>query len=259
MIKALDRCLPKMWLCVLLCAPLVLMACADTVGVGAGVVNSPTAKFNYGQASSDDNATSINTPFQYKIGPDGSFSNDGASYLFNWRLAVFPLRVPSPPSDYLQPNADYSQNLHIAKTQFQLQWDTESRNKSLATYLAERNLSSISFAMVHMKANSTMLSAYSGQLDGDCTALLGRDCTLSLGSATNYVTRNLSSLSGCSSVFPSEAPKYRTWGMSLPTVTCTDRLTYQPLYRAQRGISELFGIQPERRPIYRRFNLLCGL
>lgn len=114
---------------------------------------------------------------------------------WTWRINVTDMAIPNQISDLGSPSANFSQGLHVANTQWQLQWPGNS--DSFQSFLRERNVS-VSFTALMTNKPSNITDRYNDADNGNCTNMLGDKCTQSLiqtaarGSPIGFAT-----LEGC--------------------------------------------------------------
>jgi hypothetical protein len=97
---------------------------------------------------------------------------------WTWRINVTDISVPNRIDDLGMPGANFSQGLHIANVQWQLEWPGDEVD-SLQTYLMKRNMS-VGFTALISNKPSSITDRYSDSDNGNCTAVLGDKCTQSI-------------------------------------------------------------------------------
>lgn len=122
---------------------------------------------------------------------------NNTSEAWTWRINITDMAVPNRISDLGLPSADFSQGLRVANTQWQLQWPGSS--DSFQEFLRERNASARFMGIITNKP-SNITDHLKDSDNGNCTNVLGDECTRSL---TQAVTKDgpisYATLPGCDS------------------------------------------------------------
>jgi hypothetical protein len=136
------------------------------IGVGAGVGPWPlTSGQEAGEkAGRHPNATSSVT-FQR--------SYNGEPETWGWRINITDLAIPNNPDQFGNASANASEGYHVANTQWELTWPAGSDN--FTEFLNERNMTA-SFAAYLANKPANITNRYNASANGDCTALLGKEC-----------------------------------------------------------------------------------
>jgi hypothetical protein len=102
---------------------------------------------------------------------------------WTWRINITDLTIPNDISELGSSSASYSKGFHVANTQWQLQWPSSSGNSSepsssdnLLSFLSERNLD-IALNALSVFVPSNVTNQYNANDNGNCTSLLGSECT----------------------------------------------------------------------------------
>lgn len=97
-----------------------------------------------------------------------------------WSVNITDVPVPNQPDDLGMPSANNSKGLHVINAQWQLQWPGDNNSsENLQAFLALRNLSINVFAH-RISLPSNITSKYTNQDNGNCSTILGDQCTQSL-------------------------------------------------------------------------------
>lgn len=121
---------------------------------------------------------------------------DNSDEEWTWRVNTTEIAVPNRASDIGDENANDSQDLLVANTQWQLDWPADE--KVTLQELAERRNASIAFTALISNKPSDITNRYSIDDNGDCTSLLGEECIESLAAAaTSGGSVIFSGLNGC--------------------------------------------------------------
>jgi hypothetical protein len=96
---------------------------------------------------------------------------------WTWRINVTDLAIPNEHSELGSPSASYSRDSRVANTQWQLQWPGDS--DTFQSFLSERNVV-FSFNALSIFLPSNVTDLYNADDNGNCTNLLGSECTQSI-------------------------------------------------------------------------------
>lgn len=157
---------------------------AQSPGPGAGDNNQELAVFLHaGRHPNDTNAVSFTRVY------------NNSEETWTWRINVTDIAIPNNIRYLGSSSANYSEGLHVANTQWQLGWPGDS--DSLQKLLEQRNSSLyVTTAIQHLPSNVT--KHYSDSDNGNCTALLGANCTQSITmSALRGTAVSYGELDGC--------------------------------------------------------------
>jgi hypothetical protein len=115
--------------------------------------------------------------------------------IWTWRVNITEIAVPDQISDLGMPSANFSQGLHVANTQWQLEWPSD--DDSLQMFLGKRNMS-VSFTTLVSNKPSNITDRYKDADNGNCATILGDQCTQSLTqTASKGPTIKFLGLEGC--------------------------------------------------------------
>jgi hypothetical protein len=136
------------------------------IGIGSGVGPWPLASGQQAgeEAGRHPNATSSVT-FQR------SYKNSLETWA--WRINITDLAIPNNPNQFGNSSANASLGLHVANTQWELTWPSGADN--FTEFLNERNMSA-RFAAYLANKPANITDRYNASANGDCTALLGKEC-----------------------------------------------------------------------------------
>jgi hypothetical protein len=99
---------------------------------------------------------------------------------WTWRINVTDLAITDRTFDLGSSSASFARGLHITNTQWQLQWPGSS--DTLQSFLSGRNME-VTFNALSVLKLSNVTDAYNADDKGDCTKLLGSECTQSIEKA----------------------------------------------------------------------------
>jgi hypothetical protein len=128
--------------------------------------------------------------------------------VWTWRVNISEIAIPDDLADLGQPFASFSENLHAANVQFQVDWPSE--DDTLQAFLTKRHMSVEFVTMIkHLPFNVTdKYDLQNDAQDGNCANVLGQTC--------------VDSITEMASVYPSTM----NWENR---VGCKDTLLVQPL------------------------------
>jgi hypothetical protein len=109
-----------------------------------------------------------------------SRTHNGKAEDWTWRINITDLAIPDRTSDLGSSSASFSRGLHVTNTQWQLQWPGSS--DTLQTFLSERDME-VTFNALSVLKPSNVTDAYNAEDKGECTKLLGSECTQSITKA----------------------------------------------------------------------------
>jgi hypothetical protein len=109
-----------------------------------------------------------------------SRSYNGKAEDWTWRINVTDLAIPDRTSDLGSSSASFARGLHITNTQWQLQWPGSS--DTLQSFLSGRDME-VTFNALSVLKPSNVTDAYNAGDKGNCTKLLGNECTQSITKA----------------------------------------------------------------------------
>jgi hypothetical protein len=118
---------------------------------------------------------------------------------WTWRVNISSLSVPNSAAQLGLPNADYSDNLHVANTQYQLDWPGDE--DTLQEFIQQKNMR-VEFAiMVGNRDLNFAEKANEVDESGGCASVLGEECMQSVNQgAMGGKTMNFQDLRGCGDV-----------------------------------------------------------
>lgn len=123
-------------------------------------------------------------------------SFDSVDEAWSWRVNVTEIPTPNNLNQFGESEANFSENLRVTNTQWQLIWPGD--DESLQSYLAKREMSYTFQTYISNKpANITNLYD-STKKDGDCGAILGSTCLNNLKAAARSTSGfRFTGVSGC--------------------------------------------------------------
>jgi hypothetical protein len=95
---------------------------------------------------------------------------------WTWRVNISDIAVPDTLDDLGNPSATFSKKLHVANTQFQLDWP--GNKNTFQAFLADRNMRVELVSMIrHLPSNVTdKYDLQKDGKDGSCVNVLGQSC-----------------------------------------------------------------------------------
>lgn len=120
---------------------------------------------------------------------------------WTWRINVTDFAVPDRLDDLGTSEASFSEGFHVANTQWQLDWP--GSDDSFQSFLAERNMT-VSFTAYLSHKSSSVINAYVDGDNGNCSSILGDQCTQSLTESASKYPATIAGLAGCESTLNAE-------------------------------------------------------
>ena len=158
------------------------------LSVGPGIGDFAEAKQVAEAAGRHPNATSSVTFTRAASSDTGSWG---------WRINVTEIAVPDQLANLGKSGASFSQGLHVANTQWQLDWPGDDDN--FKAFLGKQNMSAtFTGYLANKPANVT--DSYNEKDNGDCKSILGDQCSRLLAQALSSGDKRdiwASGLAGC--------------------------------------------------------------
>jgi hypothetical protein len=109
---------------------------------------------------------------------------DNKPETWTWRINITELAVPNVSWQFGNASANSSLNHHVVNTQWQLQWLGSNASETFRDFLHSRNMTA-SFGAYIARKPANITDRYDASANGDCTALLGKQCVESLQSTAS--------------------------------------------------------------------------